>query len=121
MPKFVANPKKSRGRSGTLWEKNRKLCLARSNICWICANECDDFKWDTPPFESAAIDLTLEWPHPASKSVDHVIPISMLAPDDPLLWRQENLRPAHLKCNSARGNGVRTQEIKCKTSRNWLA
>jgi len=57
--------------------------------------------------------------------VDHVIPIEELAPDDPMLWRQENLKPAHLKCNSARGVTMRNKKHKkkvlCKTSRDWLA
>jgi hypothetical protein len=122
MPRFVSQPKKSRGRSGGLWERARRTCLARSSICWICAGECPDFSWSGDlPFQTAAIDMALRWPHPASASVDHIIPISELAPDDPRLWRQENLRPAHLRCNSARGDGSRGKQLACRTSRNWLA
>lgn len=120
MPRFVAQPKKSKGRSGTLWENARKKCLSLSQLCWICAGECPDFGWEKLPFDSAAIDMSLSWPHPGSVSVDHVIPICELAADDPLLWRQENLRPAHLRCNSARGSGGR-DKVSCKVSRNWLA
>lgn len=103
-----------------MWENARRTCLARSQICWICSGECPDFHWDTLPFESAAIDMALAWPHPASASVDHKTPISKLAADSPLLWRQENLAPAHLKCNSARGSGQQ-EVVECRTSRNWLA
>src|SRR6478609_882920 len=106
MPKFVGEPKKSLGRSGRLWDNARKTCLQRSTICWICAEECPDFMWKKLPFKSSAIDMTLKWPDPASASVDHVIPLRQLGPRDPRLWSQENLRPAHLKCNSARGDGT---------------
>ena len=126
MPKFVGQPKKSRGPGGRLWNKARAACLSRSSICWICAGEAADaeyapFEWKVLPFGSSAIDMTLEWPNPASPSVDHKIPISYLDPDDPRLWRQDNLRPAHLRCNSARGDGSKNQQVLVKTSRNWLA
>lgn len=122
MPKSGA-PVKSKGRSGRLWENARKRCLSLSQICWVCSGECPDFSWEKLPFGSPAIDMLLKWPHPASASVDHVIPISQLASDDPRLWRQENLRPCHLRCNSARGDGKTNKKMKlvCKTSRNWLA
>lgn len=126
MPKFVAEPKKSRGRSGRLWDRSRAACLSRSQICWICSGEAAQaeyapFEWDELPFGSSAIDLSLAWPHPASASVDHIIPISMLAPDDPKLWKLDYLRPSHLRCNSARGDGRNRETIKTRTSRNWLA
>lgn len=126
MPKFVGTPKKSLGRGGRLWEKSRAMCLSRSQICWICSGEASEaeyapFRWDALPFGTAAIDLSLPWPNPASASVDHIIPISMLAPDDPRLWRVDYLRPSHLRCNSARGDGRNDRLVKTKTSRNWLA
>lgn len=122
MPKFTGSPSKNLGRGGRLWENARKKCLANSQICWICSGECPDFSWDKIPFDSAAIDLTLKWPHPASASVDHIITVKKLAPNDPLLWSQSNLRPAHLRCNSARGDGERqTGRAATKTSRNWVA
>lgn len=126
MPKFVGTPKKSLGRSGRLWDKSRAACLARSQICWICSGEAAmadyaPFEWEELPFGSAAIDLTLAWPNPASASVDHIIPISLLAPDDPKLWKLDFLRPSHLKCNSARGDGSKREKLVTRTSRNWLA
>lgn len=120
MPKYVGTPKKSKGRSGRLWEVARKQCLQRSSICWICAGKCPDFCWEKLPFDTAAIDMTIRWPHPASASVDHRTPISQLGANDPLLWKQENLEPAHLKCNSARGNGKK-KKVVTRTSRNWVA
>lgn len=41
-----------------------------------------------------AVDRSLEWPHPLSKSVDHIVPISKGGTDD-----IENLQLAHLRCN----------------------
>lgn len=124
MPKFIGRPKKSLGRSGRLWANSRRAILSRESECWICANKCPDFSWAAGklPFESAIVDKTIAWPNPASPSVDHVIPISQLATDDPRLWQLDNLRLSHLKCNSARGDGSRTEKkILVKTSRNWLA
>lgn len=125
MPKFVGKQKKSLGR-GRLYAKARKTVLSRSQICWVCSGdaahiEFAPFSWDELPFGSAAIDMSKEWPDPASASVDHEIPISMLGPEDPRLWKVEFLHPAHLKCNSARGDGRYRKEIVTKTSRNWLA
>lgn len=127
MPKFVGKQKKSAGR-GRLYEKARKTVLERSQICWICSGDAAEapfapFEWKELPFDSAAIDMSKQWPDPASASVDHEIPISMLDAEDPRLWRVDFLHPAHLKCNSKRGDGryLKGQEIKCKTSRNWLA
>lgn len=125
MPKFVGKQKKSLGR-GSLYAKARKTVLSRSQMCWICLGEAASiehapFVWEKLPFDSAAIDMSKQWPDPASPSVDHEIPISMLGAEDPRLWRVDFLHPAHLKCNSARGDGRYRKEIATKTSRNWLA
>ena len=40
------------------------------------------------------VDFNIKWPHPLSKSVDHVIPLSMGGGSD-----LENLQLAHLRCN----------------------
>lgn len=120
MPKFTGARKKSLGRSGRLWETARKQCLQASQICWICAGDCPDFRWEYLPFESSAIDMALRWPHAASGTADHIIPISRLGANDPLLWSQSNLRPAHLRCNSARGNGGKPT-LETTTSRDWCA
>ena len=39
------------------------------------------------------------WPHPASPSIDHIVPVSLGGTDD-----AANLRLTHLGCNCARGN-----------------
>lgn len=46
-----------------------------------------------------AIERRRAWPHPMSKSIDHLVPISMGGADVP-----ENVAAAHLRCNMSRGN-----------------
>ena len=53
-------------------------------LCGICGN---------------AIDMSARYPDPKSRSVDHIIPRSLGGGDE-----LENLRIAHLSCNSRRGN-----------------
>ncbi|MGW0626438.1 HNH endonuclease [Streptomyces sp. NPDC002758] len=45
------------------------------------------------------VDPELSWPDPLSPSLDHVVPLSLGGPHTP-----ENVRLAHLSCNSAKGN-----------------
>lgn len=45
------------------------------------------------------VDPEVSWPHPMSPSLDHVVPLSLGGPHAP-----ENVRLAHLRCNSAKGN-----------------
>lgn len=47
------------------------------------------------------IDFSLAFPHPLSKSVDHIIPLSKGGPHDP-----SNCQLAHLICNTAKGAKV---------------
>lgn len=45
------------------------------------------------------VDRSLMWPDPASKSLDHIVPVSMGGEHSP-----ENVQLAHLGCNSSRSN-----------------
>lgn len=77
---------RSLGHTGHRWRKVRLEILAVSTVCWICKQE-------------------------GATSVDHVVPVSLGGrPLDPA-----NLRPAHISCNSRRGNGKRVMA----TSRQW--
>jgi 5-methylcytosine-specific restriction endonuclease McrA len=96
---------RSKGRGGAAYNTARRRVLAASQICWICLE---------------AIDMTLPHTDPRSATVDHVVPVSKLGPNDPLLWSPHNLRPAHLDCNARRGAGDRPTK-KVTTSRNWFA
>lgn len=45
------------------------------------------------------IDQSLAWPHPKSKSIDHIVPVSKGGAHEP-----GNLQAAHLGCNSSKGD-----------------
>lgn len=47
------------------------------------------------------VDLTLAWPHPYSKSIDHRVPLSRGGEHS-----LANTQLAHLTCNSSKGNRV---------------
>ena len=60
----------------------RLTLAAYGNTCHICGSE---------------IDLTRRWPDPLSATRDHIIPRSRGGSDS-----LDNVRPAHLRCNSSR-------------------
>lgn len=66
---------RGRGRVGRPWRRVRAEVLAQSDVCWLCG-------------------------YPGADTVDHVVPLSLGG--DPLSL--DNLRPAHKRCNSRRGN-----------------
>jgi 5-methylcytosine-specific restriction endonuclease McrA len=68
------------GRKGRPWQRIRAQVLAASNVCHLCG-------------------------HPGADTVDHVIPLSR-RPD--LAHDLANLRPAHRRCNSAKGARLST-------------
>lgn len=93
---------RSPGRSGHAW---RQLCAQvyrEETDCWLCGHH---------------VDQTLRWPHRYSRTVDHVIPLSLGG--DPL--SRHNAHLAHLTCNSRRGNGQRAALPAQRHSRDWFA
>ena len=103
---------KTSGRKGRPWRRCVAEVKRRSQICWICHE---------------AIDMDLDFPHPESFSVDHIIPISTMDEDDPRRTDPDYCAPAHMRCNSSRG-AKPAQEIRATqqehtplaTSRDWL-
>lgn len=79
--------KRSLGHTGHRWRKLRASVLRESDVCWICGER-------------------------GSTSVDHIVPVSL---DPTRALDPTNVRPAHLSCNSSRGNGRRGMA----TSRPW--
>lgn len=80
---------RSKGRTGRPWRRVRAQVLAVSDVCHLCGK-------------------------PGADTVDHVIPLSLGGPPlDPA-----NLRPAHSRCNSRRGNRM-TARPPLNTSRQW--
>lgn len=84
---------RSKGRTGRPFRRVRADVLAASSICWLCGK-------------------------PGATTVDHVLPVSKLPADHPLLRDPANLRPAHQSCNSSRGNRT-TRGPQLSTSRQW--
>ncbi|MCP2168123.1 HNH endonuclease [Goodfellowiella coeruleoviolacea] len=88
---------RSPGRAGYRWRRLVASLRKQGATCAICGHQ---------------IDLRLKWPDPMSFSVDHTQPLSRGgAPLDPA-----NARPAHLGCNSRKGNRV---SAPLRTSRPW--
>lgn len=79
---------RSKGRTGRPWRRVRQQILAASDVCWLCGKS-------------------------GATTVDHVIPVSHGGP----LRDPANLRPAHLSCNTARGNRMRRP--RQPMSREW--
>lgn len=94
------DPDYQRGRSGRPMNRVREQIKREGgHICWLCGKP---------------IDMGLDRTHPMSWTVDHVQPLS-LYPE--LALDMGNMREAHRRCNSARGQGNRGN--KGKISRNW--
>lgn len=53
------------------------------------------------------IDYNLKWPDVMAFTADHIIPWSKLPPGDRRRSSLDNLQPAHVCCNSSKGNGER--------------
>jgi 5-methylcytosine-specific restriction endonuclease McrA len=78
------------------WRRVRALVLRGAQICHICTGALD---FDAPARS------------PLSPTVDHIFAVKAMRGMDTatrrrLLLDPANLRPAHYRCNSARGAGV---------------
>ena len=80
------------GRSTSRFKRIRRQVLAESDVCWLCGKRGAD-------------------------SVDHLLPLS-LYPE--LAEDITNLRPAHVSCNSKRGQGTQPHQQQPRLrSRRW--
>lgn len=77
------DPALHRVRNGRPYRELRERVLAEESVCWICQ----------VPFFGV-------WPMPLSATMDHVVAISKGG----AVLDRDNVRAAHLKCNTARGN-----------------
>ena len=62
------------------FEKNKKRIYQTQTVCGICGRE---------------VDMTLKYPHPMSKCIDHIIPIARGGHPSDI----DNLQLAHWTCN----------------------
>ena len=70
-------------RNGThrkVFDKNKKIIYATQTVCGICGKP---------------VDFTLKYPHPLSKCIDHIIPVSKGGHPSDI----DNLQLAHWTCN----------------------
>lgn len=69
------------------FDKNKKKIYKTQNVCGICGQP---------------VDMSLKFPNPMSKSIDHIIPIVRGGHPSDI----DNLQLAHLSCNRAKSDGV---------------
>jgi 5-methylcytosine-specific restriction endonuclease McrA len=87
----MSNPKYD-GRTSHKWKKLRLQVLAASDVCWLCSR-------------------------PGADTVDHILPLA-LYPE--LAHDMSNLRPAHKSCNSRKGAGGVSEQVRpMPRSRRW--
>jgi hypothetical protein len=68
--------------------------------------ERDGWRCQIPGCKRRPIRRDLKYPHPRSKSIDHIVPLSFGGDDS-----AENKRAAHLSCNVRRGNQVQDEQL----------
>jgi len=87
-PKKTPTPRLDHHGSHQLeYRKNKKKILATQSICAICGKP---------------IDKTLQYPHPLSACVDHIIPIAKGGHPSDI----NNLQIAHWACNRAKSDKI---------------
>jgi len=97
----VQRARKRQVRQGRPWRRLQKRVIRDNDLCWICGQ---------------LVDKSVRWPDPMSASVDHVIPLTMGGE----LADPGNVRLAHMRCNSSRGNGSRrARRVELPQSRRW--
>ena len=81
--------------------KNRDIIFKTQSVCAICGNP---------------VDMNLKWPHPLSKTVDHIIPISKGGHPSDI----DNLQLAHFICNRLKSDKNNTNK-KTQTKEEVIA
>lgn len=79
------------------FERNKQKIYKTQTICGICGNP---------------VDMTLKSPHPMSKSIDHIIPVSKGGHPSDI----ENLQLAHRTCNEHKNNKILGSVPSVKTN-----
>ena len=75
------------GEHRTAFDKNKKIILKTQTVCGICGQP---------------VDFSVQFPHPLSPTIDHIIPISKGGHPSAL----ENLQLAHRYCNRLKSNKI---------------
>lgn len=98
---------RSKGRTGRPWRRAVAITRARVEAGEGCI-KCGQ-----------GIDLTLDPNHRMAFTADHIMPVHMLGPNDPLLVDPTNLNPAHRACNSADGARIRDAHKRVVSITPW--
>ena len=69
------------------YETNKRRIYATQSVCGICGNP---------------VDMSLKYPHPMSKTIDHIIPIAKGGHPSDL----DNLQLAHWTCNRQKSDKI---------------
>lgn len=69
------------------FERNKKKIYATQTVCGICGKP---------------VDMSLRWPNPLSKCVDHIIPVSKGGHPSDI----DNLQLAHVCCNREKSDKI---------------
>lgn len=69
------------------FERNKKKIYATQSVCGICGKP---------------VDMSLRWPHPLSKCLDHIIPVAKGGHPSDI----DNLQLAHLTCNRQKSDKI---------------
>lgn len=69
------------------FEKNKRKIYATRTICGICGK---------------LVDMSLRWPNPMSKCIDHIIPVSKGGHPSDI----DNLQLAHMCCNREKSDKI---------------
>ncbi len=69
------------------FEKNKRKIYATRTICGICGKP---------------VDMSLRWPNPMSKCIDHIIPVSKGGHPSDI----DNLQLAHMCCNRGKSDKI---------------
>ena len=74
------------------FEKNKRKIYATRTICGICGKP---------------VDMSLRWPNPMSKCIDHIIPVSKGGhPSD-----MDNLQRSHMCCNREKSYKIIKEKV----------
>lgn len=100
------------GKHRAQFDKNKKKIYATQTVCGICGKP---------------VDMSLKWPHPWSKCIDHIVPVSKGGHPSDI----NNLQLAHVQCNRSKGDKLFSDQKENKPkkditnrilpqSRNWM-
>lgn len=90
----IARPDRD-GKHQGQYKRNRRRIFTTQSICALCGKP---------------VDMELQFPHPLSKTIDHIIPIAQGGHPSDI----SNMQLAHFCCNRAKGDKLMSKSINVK-------